>query len=167
MVSTLSGSQVAPYYIAAWGQVVHGALHSVPGYEDPEHDVVLAMMRWVEDGAAPGQIIATKFADDSVSRGVSMQRPLCVYPAIAKYNGIGNVSVASSWSCEPGGLLDLPTKRGSVGTVKFVKRGTVENAAVMVVGELRYMTKAFFIGFVASGQWIRLVGVLARRARLI
>ncbi|KAH8882426.1 feruloyl esterase B precursor [Thozetella sp. PMI_491] len=94
-----SGSQVAPWYFAGTTQSVDGADHSVPGYQDADHDIVLAMMRWVENGTAPDQLIATKFVNDSVSAGVELQRPLCVYPKQAKYQG-GNASEPSSWACE-------------------------------------------------------------------
>jgi hypothetical protein len=34
-------------------------VYGVHGFRDAEHDVLLAMMRWVEQGVAPDQIIAT------------------------------------------------------------------------------------------------------------
>jgi feruloyl esterase len=67
-----------------------GLSHGVPGYEDAPHDVVLAIMDWVENGKAPSQIIATKFKNDTdTSQGVLRQRPLCPYPQIARYKGGG------------------------------------------------------------------------------
>ncbi|ORY71320.1 feruloyl esterase B precursor [Pseudomassariella vexata] len=55
------GSAVAPWYIGASSQVPSGTTHSVPGFMDANHDIILAMMRWVEEGRAPNQLIATKF----------------------------------------------------------------------------------------------------------
>lgn len=95
-----SGSPNAPWYIGGGSQGVSGATHSVPGFEDPEHDIILSMIRWVEEGVAPDEIIATKYKDDKVSEGVEIQRPLCVYPLQAKYTGNGNASEPSSWTCE-------------------------------------------------------------------
>jgi len=37
-------------------------------------------MRWVENGTALDELIATKFAADNPWEGVLMQRPLCVFP---------------------------------------------------------------------------------------
>jgi len=96
-----SGSaQPAPWYIGGGYQAVAGATYSVPGFMDARHDVILAMMRWVEHGVAPDEIIATKYWNDTVSDGVQVQRPLCVYPKQAKYNGQGHPSEPESWQCE-------------------------------------------------------------------
>ena len=92
----------APWYIGGGGQ--HSALgtnvQSVPGFEDPRHDVVLALMRWVEDGVAPEELIATKFVDDGVEKGVRRQRPVCPYPMQAKWDGLGDPDLAKSWACK-------------------------------------------------------------------
>jgi len=97
-----AGSEVAPWYIgAAGGSLVTGATYSVPGYMDAKHDIILAIMSWVEKGHAPDKIIATKFVNDTVSLGVQSQRPLCVYPSQASYGGLGNVNDADNWSCQP------------------------------------------------------------------
>lgn len=95
-----AGSSNAPWYIAGGSQAVTGATHSVPGFEDAQHDVVLAMIRWVEEGVAPDQIIATKYWNDTVTEGVELQRPLCPYPLQQEYAGSGNASDPSNWSCK-------------------------------------------------------------------
>lgn len=92
------GSQNAPWYIAGGLQMVGGVTHGVPGYEDGKHDAILAIMQWVEKGIAPDELIATRFVDDDVTKGVDIQRPLCVYPKQAKYLK-GEVREASSWEC--------------------------------------------------------------------
>ena len=95
----------APWVIGGDGQASRlgngsGNVHSVPGYEDAQHDVVFAIMDWVERGRAPNQLIATKFQNDSnPEMGVYRQRPLCMYPDQAVYQG-GDVDLAESWSCE-------------------------------------------------------------------
>ncbi|KAI1814932.1 feruloyl esterase B precursor [Poronia punctata] len=94
-----AGSITGPWYIAAGGQTITGATHSVPGYEDAEHDIVLAMMKWVEAGKAPDRLVATKFHNDTVTAGVRIQRPLCPYPKQAKYTS-GDPNVAESWECK-------------------------------------------------------------------
>jgi hypothetical protein len=64
---------------------------------DPQHSLELSLEQWVEKGAAPGTIIATKFAQGS--RTPSMTRPLCAYPQSAKYNGTGDPNSAASFTC--------------------------------------------------------------------
>lgn len=50
-------------------------------------DIIKA--RWVEQGAAPDQIVATKYTDDDPKKGVVMTRPLCPYPQRAWWTGKG------------------------------------------------------------------------------
>lgn len=96
-----SGSaQPAPWYIGGGSQRVTGAKYSVPGFMDAKHDIILAMMQWVEHGVAPDTIIATKFWNDTVSEGVQVQRPVCAYPKQAKYIGHSNPSAPQNWRCE-------------------------------------------------------------------
>ena len=66
---------------------------------DPEHDVISAIVAWVEEGKAPGAIVATKFTDDDASKGIAMQRPLCPYPQQAAYDGSGDPNDAASFAC--------------------------------------------------------------------
>lgn len=93
------GSTTGPWYIAAGSVPVKGVTHSVPGYEDAEHDIILAMMKWVETGKAPNHLIATKFVNDDASLGVQSQRPLCVYPKRATYVS-GDPNHPGSWKCK-------------------------------------------------------------------
>jgi feruloyl esterase len=61
-------------------------------------DVLGALIAWVEQGAAPTQIIATKYVNDDAADGIAFQRPLCLYPAHSSYNG-GDPTLASSFPC--------------------------------------------------------------------
>jgi feruloyl esterase len=70
-----------------------------PPVLDPQHDVVSAVVSWVEDGKAPGTIIGTKFKEDDASKGIALQRPLCPYPQIAKYKGSGDTNDAANFTC--------------------------------------------------------------------
>lgn len=67
----------------------------LPAFRDANHDAVLALARWVEQGIAPESIIATTLKDGAVVR----QRPVCVYPRQARYNGSGDINVAANFSC--------------------------------------------------------------------
>jgi feruloyl esterase len=83
---------------------VHGAyrLFMAPGMghcgggEGPNtFDMVDALERWVEQGAAPDRIVASHLTDGKVDR----TRPLCPYPQIAQYKGSGSTDEAASFVC--------------------------------------------------------------------
>ena len=65
---------------------------------DAQHDVFTALEQWVEAGTAPGTLTATKFVGDDETKGVVMTRPLCVYPAVARYVK-GDPMQAASFAC--------------------------------------------------------------------
>lgn len=67
--------------------------------DDPEHDVVKALERWVEQGVAPEKIIATKYVDDKPAKGVARTRPLCSYPDEAQWTGKGSTNDAANFVC--------------------------------------------------------------------
>jgi hypothetical protein len=69
------------------------------GAGDAEHDMVVALERWVEKGVAPARIVATKFVADDKTKGVAMTRPLCAFPEVAKYKGSGSVNDAANFAC--------------------------------------------------------------------
>jgi feruloyl esterase len=47
----------------------------------------------------PARIIATKYISNDKTKGVAMTRPLCPFPAVAKYRGSGEVTDAANFSC--------------------------------------------------------------------
>ena len=66
----------------------------------PERNVYSALERWVEKGVAPDKIIAAKYQGvPGVTRRIKMTRPLCPYPEIAKYNGMGDSNDAANFTC--------------------------------------------------------------------
>ena len=65
-----------------------------------EHDVLKALMAWVEDDSPPKHIIGTKYVNDTTHNEVMRQRPLCIYPKQAKYTGEGDVNEAANWECK-------------------------------------------------------------------
>jgi len=66
---------------------------------DASHDIFISLVEWVEDGKAPGTIIATKYDKKAKPETVEMTRPLCPYPQAAKYKGIDDPNVAASFAC--------------------------------------------------------------------
>jgi feruloyl esterase len=67
-------------------------------FDDPLHSVDAALEQWVEKGAAPSAIIASKYTDDK--QHAKMTRPLCAYPQAAKYQGSGDTNDAANFGCE-------------------------------------------------------------------
>lgn len=62
---------------------------------DAQHDLLMALDAWVETGAAPERLIASRVED-----GVTIRtRPLCPYPKKAVYTGTGSTDDASSFVC--------------------------------------------------------------------
>ncbi|MFN0121097.1 MAG: tannase/feruloyl esterase family alpha/beta hydrolase [Blastocatellia bacterium] len=78
----------------SFGQMVSAA------QSDPEHDLTLALERWVEQGIAPDKVIAGKRA--SAAAPPSRTRPLCPYPQVAKYKGSGSTDDAANFVCASG-----------------------------------------------------------------
>jgi hypothetical protein len=69
---------------------------------DAEHDVLMALDRWVTQGVAPDKLIGTgKTGADpkSGSGGVPLTRPLCPYPKLARYKGQGDTNLAGNFEC--------------------------------------------------------------------
>jgi hypothetical protein len=71
-----------------------------PQQDDPAHDVFLALDKWVVQGVAPDQIIATGFVDGKPANGVAITRPLCPYPKEAHYKGTGDTNSAENFTCQ-------------------------------------------------------------------
>jgi Tannase and feruloyl esterase len=65
---------------------------------DADHDLLKALDRWVEQGVAPQQIIATHYVNNNPASGVQFQRPLCPFPQIAAFT-VGDTTNASSFAC--------------------------------------------------------------------
>ncbi len=68
----------------------------------PEYGIYTALEQWVENGAAPGEIIATKYVADTTARGVQMTRKLCPYPQVATYKGTGDTNDYANFTCGAG-----------------------------------------------------------------
>lgn len=63
---------------------------------DADHDMLTALMKWVEEDRAPERIVASRLTNGTVDR----TRPLCPYPQVAKYKGSGSTDQAANFSCE-------------------------------------------------------------------
>ena len=68
-----------------------GRLHG-PGV----FDTVSVMEKWVEQGQAPDEIVASHLSGGAVDR----TRPLCAYPKVARYKGSGSTDEAANFVCK-------------------------------------------------------------------
>jgi feruloyl esterase len=66
--------------------------------DEPEEDVVSAIIRWVEEGEAPEHILGTAFAD-AQKTNIKFQRRHCRYPLRNVYVK-GDPNSADSWQCQ-------------------------------------------------------------------
>jgi feruloyl esterase len=67
---------------------------------DPQHDLESALELWVEQGVAPERIVATRYNTDlDPTTGVLRTRPLCAYPAVARWEGLGSTDDAANFAC--------------------------------------------------------------------
>lgn len=76
--------------------MVPGMQHCGGGTGPNQINWMGAIERWREAGSAPEQIIAAHVA----AATVDMTRPLCPYPQVATYKGVGSVNDAASFSCK-------------------------------------------------------------------
>jgi hypothetical protein len=73
--------------------LVPGMTHCNGGPATDEFDMLTAIERWVEEGRAPDRIIARGKTFPGITR------PLCPYPAVARYKG-GDPKSEKSFACE-------------------------------------------------------------------
>jgi len=77
----------------SFGQTVTSA------QSDPQHDLTLALERWVEQGVAPEWVIATKRQGANPQAPALRTRALCPYPQVARYKGSGGTDEAANFTC--------------------------------------------------------------------
>jgi len=75
----------------------NGGARKPPG-DGPDQDIFSGMINWVEAGAPPTQVIATKYVEDNSAKGIALQRPLCAWPQKAWYTG-GDTKDPHSFAC--------------------------------------------------------------------
>ncbi|EFQ34237.1 uncharacterized protein GLRG_09381 [Colletotrichum graminicola M1.001] len=66
---------------------------------DPEENVLMAMVRWVEEGIAPEHITGTAFVNNTRSAGVDYKRKHCRWPTRNVFNGTGSYKNENNWEC--------------------------------------------------------------------
>jgi feruloyl esterase len=76
--------------------MVPGMGHCGGGNGTSTFDMVAALDAWRDGGKAPEQINASRVRDGNVDR----TRPLCAWPAVARYKGTGSIDDAASFMCK-------------------------------------------------------------------
>ncbi|KAH8893014.1 tannase and feruloyl esterase [Thozetella sp. PMI_491] len=66
---------------------------------DPDGNVLMAMVRWVEEGVAPDNIMGTAFVNGTQGGEVAFRRRHCRYPLRNVYLGQGDPNSPDSWKC--------------------------------------------------------------------
>jgi len=72
-----------------------GVAHCNGGAGPDATDFLSPLVQWVEQGIAPDQILASKIANGVTT----FTRPLCSYPALPRYSGVGDPTEATSFAC--------------------------------------------------------------------
>jgi feruloyl esterase len=75
--------------------MVPGMNHCGGGPGTDTFDKMAAIERWVADGTAAKQILASHLTNGTVDR----TRPLCPYPQVAAYKGSGSTDDAANFVC--------------------------------------------------------------------
>lgn len=92
-----SKATTAPPNNAAWLRLfmVPGMGHCRGGDGPNTFDMVTPLDAWVDTGVAPERIVASHSSGGAVDR----TRPLCAYPQVARYSGVGSIDEAGSFTC--------------------------------------------------------------------
>ena len=75
--------------------MVPGMGHCSGGPGANRFDALSALEQWVERDVPPTRIIASRVEEGEVVR----TRPLCPYPEVAEWSGVGSTDVAANFSC--------------------------------------------------------------------
>jgi pimeloyl-ACP methyl ester carboxylesterase len=75
--------------------MVPGMTHCAGGSGPDQFDPMTAIINWVEKNQAPDVLVASKIVAQKAVR----TRPLCPYPAVAKYSGQGSIDEAANFRC--------------------------------------------------------------------
>lgn len=89
--------------------LIPGMTHCAGGPATDQFDMLTSLVKWVEQGKGPASVTAAvrgpgnaagANADVPASWSPTRSRPLCAYPAVARYKGSGSLESAESFSCQ-------------------------------------------------------------------
>jgi hypothetical protein len=85
--------------------MVPGMAHCLGGPGPNSFDMLPGLEQWVEDGAPPQSVLASKYGND-LAKLLGMPtgeptrtRPLCPYPQVARWTGSGSTDEAGNFAC--------------------------------------------------------------------
>jgi feruloyl esterase len=76
--------------------MIPGMGHCQGGPATDQFNKMAIIERWRESNTAPEAVVAAHVTGNNVT----MTRPLCPYPQVATYNGVGSTNDAASFSCK-------------------------------------------------------------------
>ncbi len=82
---------------------VPGMTHCSAGPATDDFDLFSSLVTWVEQGTAPGAVVASVRADNKelpADWSKTRTRPLCPWPQVARYSGSGSLEDAANFRCE-------------------------------------------------------------------
>jgi feruloyl esterase len=88
--------------------LVPGMGHCAGGPATDQFDMLSALVKWVERGDAPDQVVATARgtgnlgdvnAEVPADWAADRTRPLCPWPKVARYKGRGSIESAKNFKC--------------------------------------------------------------------
>ena len=88
----VDGIRIACLWCRRWGIAAEGRGPN-------EFHAMAVIERWQEGGVAPEQIVAAHVTNNKVD----MTRPLCPYPQVAQYKGVGSTNDAGNFVCKVAG----------------------------------------------------------------
>jgi feruloyl esterase len=94
MVNKVGGAKDADAFTRLY--MIPGMHHCSGGPGPNALDMLSVLEGWVEKGAAPARVIASRVVDGKTER----TRPLCPHPQVARYSGQGSVDDAANFRCE-------------------------------------------------------------------
>jgi feruloyl esterase len=68
---------------------------------DPDENVLMAMVRWVEEGIPPQTVVGTAYVNQTADLGVNYKRAHCKYPLRNHHSCAGDIKDSASWKCVP------------------------------------------------------------------
>jgi feruloyl esterase len=92
-----------------------GVAHCTGGAGPDSVDRLGPLVQWVEQGIAPEQIVASKI----VNGVTTFTRPICPYPALPRYRGVGDPTKADSFAC----VADLDRDNNQPPAPKYLDDG--------------------------------------------
>ncbi|KAK0253643.1 hypothetical protein B0A54_14323 [Friedmanniomyces endolithicus] len=94
----ISGMDHCAGGVGAW-QIGQALASTAGGMLDAQHNVLLRMVEWVEEGGAPETVTGVKFVNDTAILGVDFVRNHCKYPLRNYCKDPANYQSPGAWEC--------------------------------------------------------------------